>query len=49
VLLGISFLQVIWRDACVFGNSSEHLWADLVSIVECENEVWITGSAERAM
>jgi hypothetical protein len=33
VLLGISFLQVIWRDACAFGNSSEHLWADLVSML----------------
>lgn len=46
VLLGISSLQVVRRETCVLGDSSEHLGANFFSVVECEDEIRISGAAE---
>lgn len=42
-------LQVIRRDARVLRNSGQHLWANFFSVVKCEDEIWVSGTAKRAM
>lgn len=41
--------KIFWTQASMFGDSGEHLWPYLVTIVKGENEVRPPGSCHRSV
>jgi hypothetical protein len=48
-LVGISCLKVIGLDARVLRDTGQHLGANFLAVVKCEDEICVSGAAKRAM